>query len=123
MLRDGDRTLLCAAPSEVRVASGGDAFAALDSIERDGGFWAGFLAYDLGRSVERITPSTTDDLGLPDLAFARFAARLVLAPGATPTVEGDGPGRELLERALWRARGHAHVPVPLPGLAGWRSCL
>ena len=118
MLRDGDRTLLCAAPSEVRVASGGDAFAALDSIERDGGFWAGFLAYDLGRSVERITPSTTDDLGLPDLAFARFAARLVLAPGATPTVEGDGPGRELLERALWRARGHAHVPLPLPGLAG-----
>ena len=120
VLRDGDRTFVCAAPAEVRVASGGGAFAALDSIERDGGFWAGFLSYDLGRSVERIIPSTTDDLGLPDLAFARFAARLVLTPGAPPAVEGDGPGRKMLERAVWQARGAGQRSVPPPPHARWR---
>lgn len=122
-MRDGNRTIVCCTPSEILVASGPAAFDALDSIERDGGFWAGFLAYDLGRSVERIVPSSDDDLCLPDLGFARFPCRLVLEPGAPPRVEGNGAGRETLERALWLSRGRDEQPAPLPGLSGWRSSL
>jgi len=123
VLGDGDRTFLCASPSEVRVASGTEAFSVLDSIEGQGGFWAGYLSYDLGRSVETVTTSTIDDLGLPDLAFARFDARLVLSPGERPAIEGRGPGRELLERALGEVRRRDCRNVPLPGLSGWRSSL
>jgi len=123
VLRDGDSTIVCVEPSEVRTASGPDALATLDSMEHDGGFWAGFLAYDLGRSVERITSSAIDDLGVPDLAFARFSARLVLSPGGPPTVEGDGPGRALLEHAVRQSNTRGRQLVPLPGLTDWKSSI
>jgi para-aminobenzoate synthetase component 1 len=103
VVRDGNRTIVCAAPQEVRVAHGRDAFTALDEAASRG-FWAGFLAYDLGRAVERVRPRATDDLGLPDLALARFDARLVIPPEGEPEVHGGGPVSELLARAAWRAR-------------------
>jgi para-aminobenzoate synthetase component 1 len=59
-------------PVETVIASGPDAFTALDRMAR-GGFWVGFCSYDLGRTIERITVRTDDDLQLPDLAFVRFA--------------------------------------------------
>jgi para-aminobenzoate synthetase component 1 len=58
-------------PVEVVVARGVDVFAALDHVA-NGGFWVGFCAYDLGRSIERIDARTADDAGLPDVAFVRF---------------------------------------------------
>ena len=48
-------------------------------MERSG-CWMGFLSYDLGRAVERVATTTTDDRGIPDLAFARFDARARVAP-------------------------------------------
>jgi para-aminobenzoate synthetase component 1 len=71
VVRDRDHWLIAREPARVVTARGDEIFDALREIER-GGFWAGFLAYDAGRSVERIETQTEDDLGLPDLAFARF---------------------------------------------------
>jgi para-aminobenzoate synthetase component 1 len=129
VVRDGATTLVAAGAAEVVVASGADAFAALRRVGR-GGFWTGFLSYDLGRSVERVRPRARDELGLPDLVLARFDARLALRPGAEPTVEGTGPARRLLEQARWRARRTERRPArsaPATGAAlvsgPWRSSL
>lgn len=121
VVRDGDATVVCAAPEEVRVARGPSSFAVLDAAAA-GGFWAGFLAYDLGRAIERVEPSAADDLDLPDLVLARFGARLVIRAGAEPVVHGDGPAAEALARAAWRARRHAPAPELAP-VPGWASSL
>jgi para-aminobenzoate synthetase component 1 len=102
VVRDGDRWLACNEPSEVIVARGDDAFVALDQIAT-GGFWVGFLAYDLGRAVERITPCAADDLGLPDLAFVRFDDIREIASPPTGSVY-LGPGRSSLTPAQHAAR-------------------
>ncbi|MDQ3991437.1 MAG: hypothetical protein M3245_03890, partial [Actinomycetota bacterium] len=52
-VRDGDRWIVGAAPEETVRASGPGAFELLDSLQ---GWWAGFVAYDLGRAVERVAP-------------------------------------------------------------------
>src|SRR5262249_6004461 len=56
VVRDGASTVVAAEPAHVRLAHGVEGFQALDAIEREGGWWAGFLAYDLGRAVERVVP-------------------------------------------------------------------
>lgn len=115
VVRDGGRVVVAVEPDEVVVASGPDAFARLDGLRS--GWWAGYLSYDLGRAVERVAPRTVDDLGLPDLVLARFPARLVL-DGATggAHLEGGGPGRRRLARALESVPGGAPGPVVLgPG--------
>lgn len=101
VVRDGADTILAVEPSCVRTASGAEAFAALDELS-GGGFWTGYCAYDLGREIERIRPATCDDLGLPDVAFARFDARIRVS-GGDATVEGDGRARSLLEAAVTEA--------------------
>jgi len=121
VVRDGDRTIVCAAPQEVRVAHGREAFAALDEAASRG-FWAGFLAYDLGRAVERVQPRAADDLGLPDLALARYDARLVFPPEGEPEVHGDGPACELLAHAAWRAR-RATGPPEVATAPAWTTSL
>ena len=103
VVRDGDATIVAIEPTAVRSASGEDAFARLDEAARDG-FWIGYLAYDLGRHVERVRTRIPDDLRLPDLVLARYDARLVLEPGEEPRVVGDGPTAALLAQAAWRAR-------------------
>lgn len=120
VVRDGARTIVATQPSAVVAASGPDAFGALARIDHDGGWWAGFLSYDLGRTVERVAPRATDDLGLPDLLLGRFDARVVLEPGHAPLLVGSGPGRDLLARALAHRRGAA---TPPPALRTWRSNL
>jgi para-aminobenzoate synthetase component 1 len=57
-------------PAEIVRANGEDAFRVLDEI--DGGWWAGFLSYDLGRAVERVPSSAPNDPPIPDLVLARF---------------------------------------------------
>jgi para-aminobenzoate synthetase component 1 len=105
VVRAGRGVVVAAEPVEIVEASGGDVFAALDELTP--GWWAGFLAYDLGRSVERVLPRLGDDLGLPDFCFARFDARAVLEPGGT-RFEGSPSAiarlRELLDRAPDPAR-------------------
>jgi para-aminobenzoate synthetase component 1 len=72
VVRDGGKWIICERPTRVIIARGADAFAALDHIAA-GGFWVGFIAYDAGRAIEHIERHIEDDLGLPDLAFVRFA--------------------------------------------------
>jgi len=71
IVRDADRWLVARRPARVLTASGPQIFDALHEIDA-GGFWAGFVAYDAGRAIERIETKTVDDVGLPDLAFVRF---------------------------------------------------
>ncbi len=116
-VRDGDRTIIGVRPDAVLRSSGPEALAALDEIE---GWWAGFLSYDLGRAVERVDPRAEDDLRLPDVLLGRFDARLVLDTAREPVIEGDGPSRPLLERAI---AGPGTAQMASPGLRGWTSGL
>jgi para-aminobenzoate synthetase component 1 len=90
------------------TARGADAFDALDELG-SGGFWVGFLSYDLGRSIERITASTDDDLGLPDLAFTRYDDRQPLVGLGAGGPVRLGTGRSSLTRDEFGARvGDVH---------------
>lgn len=115
-VRDGPDTIIAVDPDATLVATGVEALDALDRLE---GWWAGVLAYDLGRAVERVVPRADDDLLLPDLLLGRFDTRLVVGPRGA-RIEGDGPSRPVLEAALERAVP-AHLPPP--ALVGWASSL
>jgi hypothetical protein len=100
VVRAGSATIVAAEPVEVCRRSGAGAFAALDDLTP--GWWAGYLSYDLGRSVERVRPRLPDDLGLPDLVLARYEARATVDEAGT---RFDGPRRAVasLQRLLERA--------------------
>jgi len=108
-VRDGDRWIVGEQPARVITASGADAFAALEEIER-GGFWVGFVSYDAGRAVEHVEPRIDDDLGLPDLAFARFdEVRTTDAPPVVDTAAVElGRGISSMSPGD-HARGVEHV--------------
>jgi para-aminobenzoate synthetase component 1 len=109
IVRDGGRWLVGDHVTDVVVANGVNAFGALDAMAR-GGFWVGYIAYDLWRTIEHITPRATDDLGLPDLAFARFDQVRevpVLPPFAGTETVQLGAGRSSLSRAEHAARVEA----------------
>lgn len=111
ILPDGPATVVAAQPSEVIMASGPEALAHLDTLSS--GWWAGWLSYDLGRSVERVLPRTPDDLGLPDLLLMRFDARAIFAPApAPPRIEGKGPAARLLRHAIADAPSVTLPPPP-----------
>ena len=88
IVRDGERTIVGADPAVVRAASGEAAFDVLREIDA-GGFWAGFCSYDLGRTIERVRPRAADDLELPDVAFARYDARVVVHDDGEVELVGD----------------------------------
>jgi para-aminobenzoate synthetase component 1 len=122
IVRDGATTIVTMAPAHVRVAHGNDGFRALEEIECEGGWWAGYLAYDLGRAVERIVPWAAADRSIPDVVLARFDARVRFSPGEEPFLEGHGPGRRRLEQAVWRAMRSRDEARPV-GLEHWTSSL
>jgi para-aminobenzoate synthetase component 1 len=124
-VRTGGKAIVGAVPDDVVSASGAEAFARLDRLER--GWWAGFASYDLGRAVERVAARADQRAGEPpDLRIARFPARAVvdLATGAIDVV-GDGPGRRLLEDARCRAEHPPSRPADPTAIATprWRSSL
>jgi para-aminobenzoate synthetase component 1 len=121
VVRDGASIIIAIAPEEVLSASGEAAFEVLRRVGSSG-FWCGFCAYDLGRTVERVRTRIDDDLGLPDVAFMRFGARMTIRAGSAH-VEGDGPGRQILEHAWQRASTTCDVPRPRPRASEWRSSL
>lgn len=122
VLRDGPSWIVAVEPEELKTASGTDAFTVLEQL--DGGFWAGFVAYELGRVIEPTRPRPRPALvpNLPDLMLARFATRLVLDP-VRQRVEllGYGPGRALLEAALGHADAGRGRRLPHPARRGWTS--
>jgi para-aminobenzoate synthetase component 1 len=88
VVRAGASTVIGASPTAVRTASGADAFAVLREVDA-GGFWIGACSYDLGRSIERVRERTADDLGIPDVVFARYDHRIVLHDDGVVEVVGD----------------------------------
>lgn len=117
VVRDGPATVVAVEPSEVVRADGADALARLDRL--DGGWWAGFLAYDLGRAIERVPSLNAARVDIPDLLLGRFNARLVLQPGAEPRFEGTRSAIEALDASLTR-KPRALLP---PTLCDWCSSL
>lgn len=118
VVRDGPAWAIGIEPSRVVVAHGTDAFAALDGL--GGGWWAGFLSYDLGRTVERVSARIAPDADLPDLALARFDARLILTPDGMQ-VQGNGATRPALE-AIARDACAGPRALPRPARLGpWQS--
>ena len=114
---DGSATIVGVHPSEVLIADGARAFDALEGLTQ--GWWAGFLAYDLGRCIERVPEIAPRSPFIPDLVLARFDARLRLEADGSVHVEGTGAARAELE-AL------ADGPVKLldpPRLGTWESSL
>lgn len=107
-------------PDDVVVASGTAAFAALDRIDRTAGWWAGFVGYDLGRAVERISPRRPADNDLPDMCFARFDCRLVLSERGAD-IEGRGPARATLRSLARAAERRPARPLVPPDLRAWQS--
>jgi para-aminobenzoate synthetase component 1 len=124
VVRDGPRVVVAAAPDAVLVASGADALEHLDRLPP--GWWAGFLAYELGAAVERVAPGRSsagarDESGVPDLVLARFAARIVLDPASsTSELHGDGEARRLLARAAGSGTSRPAVPASA-ARPRWRS--
>ncbi len=88
---------MAAEPVEVVAVDGVDAFAALDALAP--GWWAGFLAYDLGRAVEHVEERLPSTSGMPDLLLARYDARLVVEEHGVRW-EGSRTGRHRLEHLL-----------------------
>ena len=109
VLQVGTATVVAAEPAEIVAADGAEALGALDRLDR--GWWAGFVSFDLGHAIERITPSRSEDRDVPDLLLARYDARLVL-DGGTARIEGRGRARARLEHLLSTAVDPAES-VPL----------
>jgi para-aminobenzoate synthetase component 1 len=97
LLRSGASTIVAADPVEVVVADGADALRALDELTP--GWWAGSLAYDLGRAVETVRTRLPVEPAVPDLVLARYEARLV-ADAAGTHLEGPASARHRLEQLL-----------------------
>ena len=117
-MRVGRRWIVGVAPDAEVCGRGRDALATLDAL--DAGWWAGCLAYDLGRAVEQVPSRTGDDRELPDLTLARFDARLVLDDDTgTAWIEGEGAGRDLLTAAAAAADDERRGPA----CTGWTSSL
>jgi para-aminobenzoate synthetase component 1 len=125
-VRSGDATIVGVEPAEIVVGNGAEGLAAFDAMAT--GFWAGFLSFELGHTFERVTPrgASLDTATVPDVVFARFDARAVIAPDGTITLEGDGPGRARLHRALLDAASRdprSPASDADPADAHWRSSL
>lgn len=126
VVRDGPRTVVTAGPDAVVVASGVEALARLDRLPS--GWWAGFLSYELGAAVERVSPGKSTagargEGGVPDLVLARFPARIVLDPVAGRyELHGRGRARDLLARAAESAPSRPGTPVP-PARSRWCTSL
>ncbi len=118
---DGTRATVACGAEEIVTVDGAGAFDRLDRLSP--GWWAGFLAYDLGRAVERVRSRTgRGPRPHPDVVLVRFAARAeVDRLDGTCRLSGRGPTRRHLEAALERAGTTA--PVATPGLGPWTSSL
>jgi para-aminobenzoate synthetase component 1 len=120
-VRRGRSTVVGVAPAEVLVASGSDAFAALDALAP--GFWVGWCSFELGHAAERVVArrASLETATVPDLVFARFDALAVIDPRGGIRVRGTGPGRTLLDVAV-AARAPLAACPPCPPTR-WHSGL
>jgi para-aminobenzoate synthetase component 1 len=122
----GATTVVGVGVDDVVVGEAVGSLAALDDLAP--GTWVGWLAFELGHAIEPVAArgAARERPAVPDAVFARFGAHAVIAPDATITIEGDGPGRALLHAAR-RALG-ATAPDPGSGRCdttrlAWHSSL
>lgn len=117
---DGPAVVVACGAEEVVSVDGPEAFARLDRLGP--GWWAGFLAYDLGRSVEHVTPGLASSAAptVPDALFIRFAAYAVIdrRTGRTTRLAGRGAARRYLEAAI-----DAPAAGPPVSLGPWSTSL
>ncbi len=103
---DGSRAVVACGAEEIVAVDGAAAFDRLDRLGP--GWWAGFLTYELGRSIERVrpaasrfTPGSPTAGPLPGAVFIRFAAYAEIdRRGSGCRVVGRGAARRHLEAAL-----------------------
>jgi len=93
-VRQGEDWIVGIDPDDIVCCCGAEAFTVLDS--QRAGWWVAWLAYDLGRAVEKVVPRIVDDLPLPDACFARFDARLVVSAGGLHVVGEKSVARRRL---------------------------
>jgi para-aminobenzoate synthetase component 1 len=118
VVRDGPRTVVAFGATDALVAPD-DPFTSLDAL--DGGWWAGYAAYELGHAVERVVRRPPPvDVAIHDLALVRFAARAELGADGSVTWSGGGPARRALEGAIETPAPDAGPP---PLARNWASCL
>lgn len=103
--RCGPDIVIAAEPCEVVQASGEAAWDALAHLSP--GWWAGYLSYDLGRSVERIRARHPEEPDVADLLLARYEARARVGRDGG-RLEGTPSARRRLAGLLDRA------PTPRP---------
>jgi para-aminobenzoate synthetase component 1 len=119
---DGSTAVVACGAEEIVRIDGPEAFGALDRLAP--GWWAGFLAFDLGRSVERVVPradsSPVAGPAVPDALFIRFAAYAWIdrRDGRCRRLVGHGSARRYLEAAL----DHPAPSAPVT-LGPWSSSL
>lgn len=118
---DGSRAVVACGAEEIVRLDGPGAFPRLDHLGR--GWWAGFVAYDLGRSIERVRPrSVASEPCIPDVCFIRFTAYAEIdRRTGSCRLSGRGPARRALEDALDAAVGRAADVGP--ELGPWSSSL
>jgi para-aminobenzoate synthetase component 1 len=124
--RRGLDTVVGVDPDEVVVGNGADALNRLDRLAP--GLWVGWCAFEIGHALERVVPrsASMDAPAVPDAVFVRFGALAVVSPDGSVTVEGEGNGRRLLDRAAAAARssGAAHCREQArPASGEWRTSL
>jgi para-aminobenzoate synthetase component 1 len=111
--RLGTRSYLAARPAEVAT----DGLAALDRL--GGGWWAGWLSYDLGREVERLPDLGREDLGLPPLALGRFDTWIEFDHDRrTAEIRGEGDADHLARALKGAGPPPRHAPI-----GEWRTSL
>ncbi|MBI2865789.1 MAG: aminodeoxychorismate synthase, component I [Chloroflexi bacterium] len=80
----------------------------------------GYLAYDLGRSLERMPSRAQDDLPLPELYLCFYDSLLAFdhlegrAYAVAPDLPGRPPAEQRLARLVGLARQAASQPLPSP---------
>jgi para-aminobenzoate synthetase component 1 len=86
VVRHGDGWLVASEPVEVVEGHGASALDVIDDLTP--GFWAGFLAFELGHAVEAVRPGRAGSAAptVPDTLLVRFARRDVVA-----TLDGLAP--------------------------------
>ncbi|HMF82508.1 MAG TPA: anthranilate synthase component I family protein [Acidimicrobiia bacterium] len=126
VVRDQRYFVVAIEPDAVVVASGADALDGLDRLPP--GWWAGFLAYELGGAVERVRPGRSTagsqhEDRVPDLVLARFPTRVVLDPASGRyELHGRGRARDLLARAV-ESKGKRPSPPVATAPTRWCTTL
>ena len=103
----GDTTVIGVGVEELVAADAAQAMTALDRLGP--GTWVGWIAFELGHTIEPVAGVCDDDrdrrrarrdpAAVHDVVFARFGAHAVIAADGSVHVHGDGSGRALLHAA------------------------